>query len=374
VHRSQEDFINSTLNNNLPFEGYPISQSSNLIIFQDFDDLIFFREAGCVLFSSVNSQDETTYIISTEIDMENFNTQKQQITSAPTSCSLSSSEKIVHVNGVDICVETFGTLKNPAILLLAGGGSSMLFWEDDFCQRLVLGPRFVIRYDYRDTGRSTCYEPGTAIYSLRDFAKDALGLLDSFGLTKAHLVGFSLGGGISQLIAVEHADRVASMTLISSSPVGAYVGEPDLPSMSPEHGQKLAASMPYDWGLKNMVTHSLVEHYRLCASPSHPFDTAEMTAQASRIFDRSTSIQSMMNHGPIAFNRWERERLGEVTATTLVIHGSEDVVLPYPHGVMLSKEISSGHLLTLLEVGHELPRRVWDVVLPAILMHTSSNE
>lgn len=88
-----------------------------------------------------------------------------------------------------------------------------------------------------------------------------------------------------------------------------------------------------------MVVRFLVEQYRLIASPSRQFDTAQAAARVGYIFDRSKSIQSMMNHGPISFNRWHRERLNEVRAPTLVIHDFEDAILRFPHGEALSKEI-----------------------------------
>jgi pimeloyl-ACP methyl ester carboxylesterase len=122
-----------------------------------------------------------------------------------------------------------------------------------------------------------------------------------------------------------------------------------------------------------MVVRFLVEQYRLSASTSHQFDAAQATARAGCIFDRSKSIQSTMNHGPISFNRWQRERLNEVRVPTLVIHGFEDAVLPFLHGEALSKEIPTTRLLTLPGVGHELPGRVWNFVLPAILQQTSSS-
>jgi pimeloyl-ACP methyl ester carboxylesterase len=104
-------------------------------------------------------------------------------------------ERIIRANGVDLCVQTFGDRADPPILLIMGGASSMDWWEDGFCEHLMAGCRFVIRYDHRDTGRSVSYEPGAAPYSLRDLAEDAFGLLDAFGLESAHLVGMSMGGG-----------------------------------------------------------------------------------------------------------------------------------------------------------------------------------
>jgi len=285
---------------------------------------------------------------------------------------LNSGEKIVHVHSVNLCVEAFGNPTDPPILLLAGGGSaSMLWWYEEFCLRLTQGPRFVIRYDYRDSGRSTTYKPGAATYTLTDFAEDALAILDVFSLAKAHFVGFSLGGGIGLLVAVQNPDRVASLTLISTSPVGAYPGEPDLPTMSVEDTEQLGKIFPQNWADRDEVIHFLVGMARLCAGSAQAFDEAEIAAFAGRVFDRSINIQSSMNHGPLAFMRWSRESLPRVEASTLVIHGTDDRMIPYAHGVALSKEIKGARLLTVEGNGHELPHGVWDVVIPAVLGHTS---
>lgn len=282
---------------------------------------------------------------------------------------MTTAEKIIHFNGVDICVSTFGPPTAPPIILLAGGASSMLFWDEDFCSHLAAGPNFVIRYDLRDTGRSTTCEPGAASYTLRDFANDALGVLDAFGLNKAHFVGFSLGGGVSQLIAIENPDRIMAMTLISTGPVGAYRDEPDLLPMSEEHLSKFVALPPPNWSNKEEVVSFLVQHARLCASSSHDFDEAIETTRASRVFGRSTKLSSMFNHSAIAHTRWARERLGKITVPTLVIHGDEDCVIPYPHGVALSKEVPNAELLTMEQTGHEIPQRIWNTIIPAIERH-----
>ena len=121
-------------------------------------------------------------------------------------------------NGIDICVETFGERTDPPLLLIAGGASSMDWWEDEFCRRLAAGGRYVIRYDHRDTGRSTCFTAGAPPYSTQDLADDALGLLGALGVTRAHIVGLSLGGGLAQRIAVEHPARVRTLTLMSTCP------------------------------------------------------------------------------------------------------------------------------------------------------------
>ena len=101
------------------------------------------------------------------------------------------------------------------ILLIHGAGSSMLSWDEELCERLAAGARFVIRYDSRDAGRSVSYERGAPRYGLRDLVADAIGLLDRFGATRAHLVGMSAGAAIAQLAALDHPDRVASLPLVS---------------------------------------------------------------------------------------------------------------------------------------------------------------
>lgn len=124
-------------------------------------------------------------------------------------------QRIVHANGVDLCVETFGSPGDPAILLLAGMSSSMLVWEDEFCARLAADSRYVIRFDYGDTGRSVGYPPGAPGYGGLDLAVDALALL---GVFKAHFVGISMGGGLAQLLAAD--DRRAARLLHERADAG----------------------------------------------------------------------------------------------------------------------------------------------------------
>src|SRR5687768_11365616 len=111
-------------------------------------------------------------------------------------------QRIVRANGVELCIETFGDPAGPAILLIGGAASSMNWWEDEFCERLAAGHRFVIRYDLRDTGESVSYEPGAPQYTGADLVADAVGLLDTLEVGRAHVVGISMGGGIAQHMAL----------------------------------------------------------------------------------------------------------------------------------------------------------------------------
>src|SRR5262249_39119758 len=139
----------------------------------------------------------------------------------------SSPRLTIRSNGVDLCVQTFGNHAAPAILLIAGGASSMDWWHGELCERLTAGGRFVIRYDHRDTGQSVAYPPGEPGYDGRDLVEDAVGLLDALEVDRAHIVGMSMGGAIAQQLALAHPDRVASLTLISTSP--AFSSDRELP-------------------------------------------------------------------------------------------------------------------------------------------------
>lgn len=284
-------------------------------------------------------------------------------------------ERIVQANGVDLCIETFGNPADPAIILISGAplACSMHWWEDVFCERLAAGSRFVIRYDTRDFGRSVTYEPGNPQYSLRDLAADVVGLLDTFGLTNANLVGFGVGGWIGQLVALDYPDRVTSLTLISTRPNAHGPTDPDLPEHSEEFMAHIGKAPGPNWSNRAEVIDYIVD-FQCALSNSQFFDKATKYDLACRIFDRAANIVSSMKNPPLINkgDRW-RERLGEVSAPTLVIHGIEDPFFPYGNALALEKEIPDAQLITLEQMGHELPQAVWDVVVPAILRHTSGD-
>ena len=278
---------------------------------------------------------------------------------------------IVHANGVDLCVQTFGDQSDPAILLIMGLAASMDWWEDDFCERLAAGRRFVIRYDHRDTGQSASYAPGAPAYTGDDLVADAIGVLDALDVGSAHVVGLSMGGALGQVMALDHRERVASLTLIATSPAGP--GEPDLPDMTAEGRAAFGQATEPDWSDRAAVIDYATQLARACASRSRPFDEQAMRELWGRVLDRTTDIESSMkNHYAVdGRGRW-RERLGDIDAPTLVIHGTEDPVFPLGHGEALAREIPGAELLTLEGSGHELARRDWQVVVPAILSLTGS--
>ena len=283
-------------------------------------------------------------------------------------------DHIVRANGVDLCVEAFGDPSDLAIVLIHGGGGSMMSWEDDLCERLAGGRRLVIRYDGRDAGRSAMSEPGAPRYSLRDLAADAVGLLDALGLPRAHLVGMSVGAAIAQLVALDRRDRVATLTLAAATPGGPGHAQPDLPPMSEELAACFAAEPAEpDWADRAAVIEYLVDLERPFAARSRPFDEVAARAVAARFVDHGADIRASLTNAffPDAGDPWRR-RLGSVAAPTLVVHGTEDPMFPLAHGHALADEIPGAELLALERTGHEyFPRVTWDVVVPAILRHTA---
>ena len=122
-----------------------------------------------------------------------------------------------NANGIEIEYEAFGDRSGAPLLLIAGLGAQMISWDEDFCGLLASRGFRVIRFDNRDAGRSRWAE---AAYTLDDMAADAAALLESLGIPAAHVVGASMGGFIAQLVALDHPDRVLTLTSIMSGPSG----------------------------------------------------------------------------------------------------------------------------------------------------------
>jgi pimeloyl-ACP methyl ester carboxylesterase len=264
------------------------------------------------------------------------------------------------VNGIDVCIETFGEPTDPAVLLIGGATSSMDWWEDEFCRRLAAGGRHVIRYDHRDTGRSTSFPAGRPPYSGVDLAHDGLGVLDVLGVHRAHLVGLSMGGALAQRIAVERPHRVLSLTLMSTSPGPTAEEDAEKPPDT--------ADSP-DWGDRKGSVARIAETVRALGG-AFTADEAHLRRLAERVFDRTRDMTaSQVNHflaepgGPPL-----RCRLGEITAPALILHGTQDQVFGPEHARALADEIPGARLIWLEGVGHEFPpTAVWPIVIAEIL-------
>jgi pimeloyl-ACP methyl ester carboxylesterase len=246
-------------------------------------------------------------------------------------------------------MQTFGNPADPAIVLLHGAGNTMLSWQDELCERLAAGGRFVVRYDMRGNG-------------FPELVAECAGVLDALGLARAHLVGISLGAGVAQLMAIDHPGRVATLTLASATPGGPAHPTPDLPGPTRE----LPWPPEPDWADRAAVIEYLVEAERPYAAR---FDERAAREIAARVVNHRPDLQAYLtDEAEFETGAPWRQRLAEISAPTLVVHGTEDPLFPLPHGEALANEIPGAELLALEHTGHEyFPRATWDRVVPAIL-------
>ncbi len=278
-------------------------------------------------------------------------------------------ERIIEAGGIRLCTEPFGDSTEPPVLLVMGLGASMLWWEEEFCRSLADGGRLVIRYDHRDTGRSTTYEPGRPGYNSADLVADAAGVLDGYGLGSAHVVGVSAGGAMAQLLALDFADRVSTLVLISTSP--AIPVDRDLPPPTADFS-RFVAEAEVDWSDRQSVIDYLVGYSRLLAGGHRPFDEAACRDFVRRDVERADNVASLQNHDVMAHRDRPHPPLSSITVPTLVIHGAADPMFPLAHGRVLAEEIPGATLLPIDGAGHGVDRADWPTVVPAILHHTAA--
>jgi pimeloyl-ACP methyl ester carboxylesterase len=270
----------------------------------------------------------------------------------------------------DLCVETFGDAADPPVLLI---GNSMLTWPDEFCERLAAGGRRPIRYDLRDTGLSTTVNPDAPAYTLRDLVADAAGLIDA----RTHVVGYTVGGWIAQLLALDRPELVATLTLISTRPTAPGPNDPDLPEHAPEVMAHFMSAPAPNWSDRAAVIEASVEVAKLMAG-SRGFVEADVRANAARIFDRvgpDPAVQRSNHLGTVfaaldSKPRW-RERLGQIAAPTLVMHGAQDPFFPVGNAEALAKEIPGAQLRVLDGIGQAMVRPAWPELLEGILWNTA---
>ncbi|WP_145333045.1 alpha/beta fold hydrolase [Paenibacillus xylanexedens] len=276
-------------------------------------------------------------------------------------------ERLLNIDGIKLCSEHFGKPGAPVILLIMSAQSSLIWWEDEFCQRLADAGRFVIRYDHRDVGRSTTYEPGQPGYTFEDMADDAVRVLDAYKVEQAHIVGMSMGGMLTQMVALRHPERVLTVTLLATSNFA-----PHLPPMEEKIMDFFSNMGMIDWTNEESVIQFAIERSRLLVGSKHVFDEENVKSLAKKEFARSDNSASMSNHALVSGGESYLVRTKEINVPTLIIHGTEDPIIPYEHGENLAKEIPGSALLTLSGTGHELHYDDWNLIMDAILKHTST--
>jgi pimeloyl-ACP methyl ester carboxylesterase len=280
-------------------------------------------------------------------------------------------ERMISIDGIELCTDSFGDPRNPAVLLIMGIGASMLWWDEELCRALAAGDRFVIRYDHRDTGRSVVYEPGQPAYTGADLAADARRVLDGRGVGPAHVVGVSAGGAFAQVLALTAPERVLSLTLISTTP--ATPADRPLPPPTAEFGRFVAQST-VDWSDRASIVEHLVRYCRVLAGGVRPFDEAAARKLIQTDITRARNPASLQNHELLGGDdeRAPRAPLSAVTAPTLVIHGTADPLFPPQHGEALAAEIPNARLLLLDGAGHGIAPADHETLSRAIHEHTAA--
>jgi pimeloyl-ACP methyl ester carboxylesterase len=258
------------------------------------------------------------------------------------------------------------------MLLVMGQMASMLWWPDGLCERLAAGGRFVIRYDNRDTGRSTSYPPGHPEYGSGELVDDLLAILDSYGIPRAHVVGMSMGGMVAQKLALREPQRVATLTLVSTTPIAGG----DLPPPSKAYLDAASAFGDIDWSDPDQVAEMIVADARALAGRGRPFDEAAAREFVAADIARTRNPAALVNHTLLADDEASEpvadDALAQLGVPVLAIHGTDDPLFPPAHGEALARSVPKGELVLLPGSGHELHPDDWDAIAAATLAHTAS--
>ncbi|MGE4589928.1 MAG: alpha/beta fold hydrolase [Acidaminococcaceae bacterium] len=286
----------------------------------------------------------------------------------------------VEANGIRIEYETFGEESDPALLLIAGNGVQLLFWEATFCELLAKKGLFVIRFDNRDAGLSTKFDEAgvpnflaaikevsegksiAAPYSLDDMADDCIGLLDALHIEKAHICGASMGGMIAQVVAYRHPEHVLTLTSIMSN-----TGSPNTPQGKPEALAAVIAPSPTE--REGYIAHNMNVWQKIW-SPGFPFEEKRAKTFLEKSYDRSFYPAGGVRQNIAILACGDRTAaLSSIVVPTLVIHGSDDPLIPVEAGEETARVIPGADLLIIEGMGHDLPIGVWMKIADAISQH-----
>jgi pimeloyl-ACP methyl ester carboxylesterase len=276
-------------------------------------------------------------------------------------------------NGITLCYETFGAPSDPPVVLVMGLGTQMIAWDTRFCEQLAAQGFFVVRFDNRDSGRSTRLDGAPVpklheialrriarpAYKLADMALDTVGLMDALGIERAHVVGVSMGGMIAQTVAARHPARTRSLTSIMSNTGARWTGQPALKTYP-----VLIGSSPSD---RDGFVERGVKTWTLIGSPEFERDELELREMVGLSFDRGASPAGTARQlGAIIASGDRRRELRGVQAPTLVIHGEADKLVAPSGARATAKAIDGAELMLIPGMGHDLPKDLWPQIIGAI--------
>ncbi len=281
-------------------------------------------------------------------------------------------------SGIEIEYEAHGDPQHPTLLLVSGYTSQMLGWDIGLVEQFVAQGLRVVRYDNRDVGLSTKLDGQSASpmkvlrtildgkpapdvpYTLSDMAADGIGLLDHLGVDRAHIAGMSMGGMIVQTMAIEHSERIASLTSVMSSIGDQRVGKP-----TNEAREALLAPPP-------KARDAYIEaalRARTWASNRH-FDPDAVQARAAAEYDRCFYPEGATRQLAAIYASGDRsDALAQLDVPTLVIHGRDDTLITPSGGERTAELIPGSRYVLVTDMGHDMPKPLWPVFAELIGGH-----
>jgi len=287
-----------------------------------------------------------------------------------------------NANGIQIEYDTFGKSSHPALLLIIGLGSQLIYWQNEFCKQIADKGFYVIRYDNRDSGLSTKFEglsseeimekimalfSGEKVsvpYTIEDMSNDAVGLLDEMKIEKAHICGMSMGGYIAQTFAINNPSRTISLTSIYS-----HCGNRSEFLPSQEAMEAMMKPIPKD---RDGAIEYMIDFLKLIYGSGLPFDEEFHKSIAAQAFDRSFCPDSIgRQYLAIMVQKDRTDELGKLKVPSLVIHGDEDPLVPLAGGKATSEAIPDAELMVVKGMGHVVPNlnAYWGDIKDAMISH-----
>ena len=261
-----------------------------------------------------------------------------------------SATRNVDVNGGTLFAEAIGLSLPRTAVLLAGAAMQATAWESEFISTLNAHDVGVVRFDWRDIGKSTWKRFKDSPYSIEDLTEDVMAVTEAFGLASFHLVGFSMGGCVAQLAAVAHPGRVKSLSLVSSG----FASRIELPRSERSAALFEILSRPRPTSDEEHAGR-LVDQWRSLCGRSFDFDEAAWTERARAWVQRGQNPSCPhLRLGPQVFGVERTEALAALDLPVTVIHGTDDPMFPHAHGEAIVRAIPLADLRLVDGAGHEL--------------------
>jgi pimeloyl-ACP methyl ester carboxylesterase len=252
---------------------------------------------------------------------------------------------------VELWYEVFGSADDPTLVLVNGLGSQCINYAEAWCGKFVAEGYQVVRFDNRDTGLSSKLDG--VEYTLTDMAADVLAVLDALGVEKAHVMGLSMGGMIVQRLAIDHPDRLLSMTSVMSAP-----GEPGYGEASPEALAVLTAPPARS---REEYVENQVAALGVYGSKPEWIDLDEARARAAAAYDRCFHPAGVGRHlTAVVADGSRADDLRRLTVPTLVMHGSRDTLIDPSGGRRTAELVPGARYVEIEGMGHDYPPPVWD--------------